>query len=217
MLSKIVRFLRPAFVLLAVFIVLGCAIAAFQVSRTLQQLTIVETARDEWQRPADIIGALNLKPNSTVVDLGCGSGYFALKLSSAVNSGGTVLAIDIRRIPLAFLWFSSALRGQRNVRLTLADPDNSHLPQNAVNSVLIANTYHELDNPSAVLTQIFHSLIPGGRLVIADPTQTERGKLSTNAVESELRIRGFEMLSRDDQFLNQPGRRTWSLIVARKP
>lgn len=97
MLKRIVRSLRPALVLLAVFLVLGFAMIAYQGVRTLQQLTAVEAERDQWQRPSDIIYALDPRTGNTVVDLGCGSGYFALKLSSVVGPEGTVLAEEIRR------------------------------------------------------------------------------------------------------------------------
>jgi ubiquinone/menaquinone biosynthesis C-methylase UbiE len=149
MLARIVRFLRPVLVLLTVIIVLGVGITAYQVVRTVQQLTIVEAERDRWQRPNDIIHELNLNRNSTVVDLGCGSGYFALRLSRVVNSGGSVLAVDIRRLPLTFLWIRAVIHGAHNVRTILGDPEDSHLPPRGVNAVLIANTYHELDNPKA--------------------------------------------------------------------
>jgi hypothetical protein len=47
--------------------------------------------------------------------------------------------------------------------------------------------------------------------------QTERAQLSLNSVETELRIGGFEIVNRNDQFLNQPARGAWWLIIARKP
>src|SRR5215831_13698937 len=102
MLKRIARSLRPAFVLLAVFITFGFAIIAYQTVRTLQQLTSIEADRDRWQRSAEIISALNLKQDSTVVDLGCGSGYFALKLSPVVDHGW-VYGVDIRQVSLRFL------------------------------------------------------------------------------------------------------------------
>jgi predicted methyltransferase len=217
MLNRIVSFLRPALVLLAVFLGVGFAMIAYQGVRTLQQLTAVEAERDEWQRPNDIIRALNLRRDSTVADLGCGSGYFALKLSAIVDSGGTVYAVDIRRLPLRVLWVRTLIRRQHNVRTVLGEPDNSRLPDSAVNAVLIANTYHELDNPASVLNQSFQSLVSGGRLVIVDPSKTEHGELSPNTVETELQSRGFEVVGREDHFLDQPGRGSWWLVVARKP
>src|SRR5262249_9176217 len=146
-----------------------------------------------------------------------GSGYFTLKLSQVVNSSGTVYAVDIRRLPLRFLWVRTLIRRQNNVRIVLGEPNDPHLPYSAVNAVLIANTYHELENPHAVLNQLFRSLVSGGVLVIVDPVHTERGEVSLTTVETELRTGGFQIISREDQFLNQPGRGAWWLITARKP
>ena len=48
--------------------------------------TVVEAQRDQWQRPTEVLGALALRDGATVVDLGSGAGYFALKLSPAVGA-----------------------------------------------------------------------------------------------------------------------------------
>ena len=216
MLKRIARSLRPTLGLLAVFITFGFAIIAYQAVRTLQQLTAIEAARNEWQRPSEIVSSMNLKPDSIVVDLGSGSGYFALKLSSVVGNGGSVYAVDIRPVSLRFLQLRALMRGGRNIRTVLGEPDNSHLPQKA-DAVLIANTYHELDHPDAILNQVFQSLVPGGRLVIVDPAKTEHGELSPIRVEDELRSHGFVVMSTENEFIHQPGGGPWWLIVARKP
>ena len=187
---------------------------AYQALNTLRRLDVVEAERDQWQRPSDIVRALDLRQGRTVVDLGCGSGYFTLKLSPAVGPGGTVYAVDIRRLPLAFLWLRTFLKAQHNVRTVLGEPDNPHLPAGKADAVLIVNTYHELENPALILNQISQSLVPGGRLVIADPMQTEHGELSSDVVEAELRRHGFSVLSRDENFINQPGNGAWWLIIA---
>jgi len=188
---------------------------AYQALNTLRSLDIIEAQRDQWQRSSEIVRALNLQQGSTVVDLGCGSGYFTLKLSPAVGSSGTVQAVDIRRLPLAFLWVRSFIKRRRNVRTVLGEPDNPHLPR-TVDAVLIANTYHELDTPGTILNQISRSLVSGGRLVVADPAQTEHGESASETVEAELRRHGFKIVSRDDDFILQPGRGPWWLIVASK-
>jgi SAM-dependent methyltransferase len=137
-----------------------------------------------------------------------------LKLSPAVGSGGTVYAVDIRRLRLAFLWVRSFTRRQRNVHTVVGEPDNPHLPK-AVDAVLIANTYHELDDAAAILNQISQSLVSGGRLVITDPAQTEHGRLAPDTVEAELRRQGFQIVGREQEFVDQP-MGPWWLIVASK-
>jgi ubiquinone/menaquinone biosynthesis C-methylase UbiE len=168
--------LRIALFLLSAIVILALLSTAYQAIQALTQLDVVERQRDQWQRPSDIVRLLDAKNRSVVADLGCGSGYFTLKLSPTVGAQGQVFAIDIRRLPLAFLRIRTLLRSQLNISLIHAQPDNPGLPAQAVDAVLIANTYHEFVHPNRILTALFHSLRPGGRLVVVD-----RGPASARA------------------------------------
>ncbi len=218
MLKRVGSVLRPALVLSGLFLLVGLSGIAYQGVRTLQRLTVVEADRDQWQRPADIIRPLNLKDGSTVVDFGSGAGYFTLKLSDAVGSKGEVLAVDLRRLSLLFLRVRSLLQGKHNIRIVVGDPDDPHLPAAAADSVLIANTYHELSSPQSIVRQISRSLRPGGRLVVVDrEVAAEEHQVSPGTVEADLRDEGFEIISRNDSFIKPPREDTWWLIVAAKP
>jgi predicted methyltransferase len=187
----------------------------------------MSSERDQWQRPDEIVQALNLRRGNVVVDLGSGAGYFALKLSVAVGKQGRVLAVDIRRLPLIFLWIRALLRNQHNVTVAHAQPEQPDLPAGVANGVLVANTYHEFHSPKSMVDQIFRSLAPGGRLVIVDRgPEAPTGKFDESeahhhvpvtSVEVELRQRGFEIVRREDRFINRSGSDRWWLIVARKP
>jgi predicted methyltransferase len=188
---------------------------------TLDRLTLVERERDTWQRAPSIIEQLNLRDGSRVVDLGCGAGYFALKLSAAVGASGKVQAVDILRLPLTFLWIRAYRAGFHNLEVVRGEPDDPHV-SGPVDAVLIANTYHELARPGVVLAHLRDALADGGRLVIADRIPVKDGPQSTNAehaidpaiVEAELRRDGFDIQSRQDHFLDQPEEGPWFLIVA---
>jgi ubiquinone/menaquinone biosynthesis C-methylase UbiE len=216
-LRALIRILRPALVLLAVFLLVGAAGLAFRGIRTLQTLTAVEAERDQWQRSADVIQALNLKPGNTVVDFGSGAGYFALKLSDVVGDRGSVIAIDLRRFSLLFLDLRAFLQGKRNIQIIIGEPDDPHLPEAKANSILIANTYHELSAPGPILGHLWKALLPGGRLVIVDRSEGSEHHVSPESVEMDLRNQGFDILSRDDSFIKRSGEDTWWLIVAAKP
>ena len=209
---------------LAIFFLLNTGYSALN---TISRLDQVEAERDQWQRPTEVLHALDLKPGDIVVDLGCGSGYFALRLSPLVGKGGRVLAEDIRRLPLVFLWFRTILKNERNITLIYGAVNDPHLPLQRVNEVLIANTYHELANSQAILAHARDSLESGGRLVVVDraPNPTETGasrlaehEISVEQVESELRRAQFEIVTRHNNFIDKdPDNESWWLIVARKP
>jgi predicted methyltransferase len=208
---------------LAVLFVLNAGYSALQ---TISRLNVVEAERDRWQRSPDIIEALDLKPGNVVVDLGCGSGYFTLKLSSPVGRSGRVVAEDIRRLPLMFLWVRAAQRGEHNVRIVVGEPTDPHLPTH-VNAVLILNTYHEFTDSHSILVHVGQSLIPTGRLVVVDRepklassavSETAEHEISAERVENELRQANFAIVSRQDHFIEHDSYgENWWLIVARKP
>jgi SAM-dependent methyltransferase len=218
MLRRLASFVRPALVLLAVFLVVGFAGIAYQGVRTLQTLNAVEADRDQWQRPADVIHALDLKDGSIVVDLGSGAGYFALKLSDALGGRGEVIAVDLRKVSLLFLRIRAFLQGKHNIRIIVGEPDDPHLASDTVDSVLIANTYHELTEPQSILRHVSGALRHRGHLVIVDRSEgDENHHISPEGVEADLRKEGFEITSRDGFFIHRPGEDFWWLIVATKP
>jgi ubiquinone/menaquinone biosynthesis C-methylase UbiE len=205
-------------------LILVASNVVYQGCDTLRRLDVVEAERDTWQRPAEILGALIVKPAAQVVDLGCGAGYFALKLSSLVGPHGKVMAVDIRAEPLVFLWLRAIQRSPRNITVSRAEPLDPHLAADSADAVLVANTYHELADPPSMLAHMFRALHRDGRVVIADraPTNAQDGgeashHVAPNIVAGALRQAGLAVIREDDHFTVDPGGEVWWLIVARKP
>jgi predicted methyltransferase len=199
---------------------------AYSALNTISRLNVVEAERDRWQRPSEVVQALDLRPGNVVVDLGCGAGYFALKLSGPIGDRGRVVAEDVRRLPLVFLWLRTVSRRESNVTLVHGALNDPRLPAR-VNSVLISNTYHEFADSHSILVRVYESLVQTGRLVIVDRTprpahgvNVEAGdhEISAGQVERELRDSNFEIVARQDHFIeSDPDHESWWLIVARKP
>lgn len=217
--AKLLVFLLAA---LAVLVLLRIAYSALE---TISSLKVIEAERDQWQRPSDVIRELALKPGNTIVDLGCGSGYFTLKLSPAVGDSGHVIAEDIRALPLAFLWVRTAGLRKHNVKVVLGDTTNPHLPR-GVDAVLISNTYHEFADAHSILAHVHEALVPGGQVVIIDrqpkpslgasPSEVEH-EISSEQVQTDLRQANFEVIKRDEHFIeHDPYGENWWLIVARQ-
>lgn len=205
----------------AVLILLGLG-TLYSFTNTLRRLDLIESERDQWQRPSDVLRALDLREGNTVADLGSGSGYFTLKLAPAVGKRGQVLAVDLRKLSLFFLWSRALLRGQRGVYVILGDEDDPRLPAGSVDAVLICNTYHEFSQPEVILKRVNQALRTGGRLVVVDraPQPSETHEVALSVVESALRQTGFEIVSHDDRFIgrqvNPQVDDLWWLVIARK-
>lgn len=219
---------RIAIFALFVFLVVPLLIVAYEAIQTLRELTTIELARDQWQRPPEILNALNLHEGNTVVDLGSGVGYFTLKLSPVVGDQGKVLAVDVLREPLVFLWIRALLHRRHNIHVILGTPNDPRLPSGTADAVLVLNTYHELTDPPAVLDALLRSLKPGGRLVVVDrgprsdtqlprDVEQERHELPPDAAANEIRHEGFEIVLQQDSFIDQSGDdQLWWLIIAQK-
>jgi predicted methyltransferase len=196
----------------------------WQAALTLARLEQVEQERDTWQRPRDIITALNLHSGEIVVDLGSGSGYFSMRLAPVVGPTGRVIAVDVLREPLAFLSIRRFLRRDWQIDVVRGRESDPRLTSAHVDAVLVVNTYHELVQPGATVTALQRALKAGGRLVVCDrrprdgpgpSPQAERANhtLSPNAAEAEITGAGFTLLHRDDAFIDRPGDQPWWLMV----
>ena len=51
--------------------------------------------RDAYQKPHEVLTALNLKPGEVIADIGAGSGYFTFRLAHLVGDKGKVYAVDV--------------------------------------------------------------------------------------------------------------------------
>jgi len=219
---------RLLLLLLSAIAIFSGVYVAYSGLDTLRTLAVVEAERDAWQRPSDVLRALDLKDGKIVVDLGSGAGYFTLKISPAVGSRGQVLAVDLRKTSLAFLWIRAVMRTPHNIHVVATEEANPHLPSGTVDAVLIANAYHEFRNPRAMIEHVFRSLRPGGRLVIVDrgprsgdfeasSNSTQSHEIRMEAAEEVLRSGGFEIFQRENPFIDRPGDDPWWMLAARKP
>jgi ubiquinone/menaquinone biosynthesis C-methylase UbiE len=228
---------RVALFFVLVVITVAALFLIYQLIQTLNQLNLAEGERDRWQRPDDVIESLKLKDGNVVADLGCGVGYFSLKLAPKVAEHGSVLAEDILSESLTFLWIRAFLQHQSNIRVIHGNLDDPRLPKEGVDAVLIANSYHEFTNSLAILDHTFRALRSDGRLVVLDrgprsyhgesrEIQMQQYQIAASIAEGEIRQRGFEVISRDDRFIDRPAAErpgdrpddhVWWLIVARKP
>jgi ubiquinone/menaquinone biosynthesis C-methylase UbiE len=124
--------------------------------------------RDAYQKPAEVVGALGLKPGETVADVGAGSGYFSLRLAQAVAPGGRVFAVDVSPEMIVHLNRRVRDAGIANVQTVLSAPDDPLLPDAAVDVFFICDTWHHIDEQGKYLGLMKRMLRPGGRVVMID-------------------------------------------------
>ena len=189
-----------------------------------------EESRAKAIRLAEIVDALAISPGSHVADIGAGEGFFTARLAKRVGPGGHVFAIDIddkHAIPkLKELVKKESLE---NVSVILSEPGDPKLPTDGLDAALMVIVYHEVEPYKQMLDHVFGALKPGGRFVIVDnmphktrsrprADQMKNHVLSPELTEAELKAAGFEITSRQDDFVDRPDEEDakW-MIVSRRP
>ena len=122
------------------------------------------------QNPATIMGDyVNL--GDTVVDLGCGGGYFAVALAEMVGENGRVIAMDVQTEMLNITRGYAAKKGV-TYRITLhkCEPDDIGLPGEKVDFALAFYAVHEVPDRKAFFDQVAALLKPEARFLVIEPT-----------------------------------------------
>jgi predicted methyltransferase len=126
-----------------------------------------DPARDAWQRPDDVLRALELAPTMTVADVGAGTGYFTVRLARAVPAG-EVIATDIEPDMVRFVDERARREQLTNVRAVRATRTTSGLAPQSVDRILIVDVWHHLDDRVGYARDLSAALRPGGKLFIVD-------------------------------------------------
>ena len=164
-----------------------------------------DPARDEWQKPADLVKALAIRPGMAVADLGAGTGYLSRHLSAAVGPDGTVFAAEPEPKLLAYLRERAEREKTANVVPVLASLDDPRLPPRSVDLVLVVDTFHHIDHRVAYFRALRRVLRSGGRVAIVDWHKRPlpvgpppEHKLDRDQVVDEMRAAGYALAAEPD-------------------
>ncbi|MFH1755757.1 MAG: class I SAM-dependent methyltransferase [Candidatus Latescibacterota bacterium] len=126
--------------------------------------------RDAYQKPDEVVSALNLKDGDVVADIGAGSGYFTFRLAQHVGEKGRVYAVDIGPDMIDHIKQRIHNLGVKNVVTVLSHPDDPLLPKSSVDVLFFCEVWHhiEIENQTQNLTHMPQILKQGGRVVMVD-------------------------------------------------
>ncbi len=150
--------------------VAGSANSGYQTEQQRKAVAngLADPARDEKQKPGELIRAMGLQPGMTVADVGTGIGYMLPFLSRRVGPTGKVIAEDIFDDFLESAKQRAENQKLENVTFVKGTETDPKLPEGAVDVVLALDVYHHFDYPQKMLAAIHQALKPGGRLVVVE-------------------------------------------------
>jgi ubiquinone/menaquinone biosynthesis C-methylase UbiE len=118
--------------------------------------------------PKQILGPF-VRPGNTVLDVGCGMGYFSLGLAELVGEQGKVIAADLQPQMLAGLLRRARRAGlESRIQLQPTTPEVIGVAE-AVDFALAFWMVHEVRQRGRFLREIYDVLKPSGKFLIVEP------------------------------------------------
>jgi arsenite methyltransferase len=163
--------------------------------------------RDAYQKPHEVITALDLKPGEVIADIGAGTGYFSFRFARHVGASGRIFAVDIS--PEMVVHMNRLIReyNLKNVQTMLAAPDDPLLPDASIDRIFICDTWHHINGHAAYLAILRKILKPDGQIVMIDfkKEKTPVGpppemRISREDLVEEMETNGF-LLAKEQTFL----------------
>ncbi len=129
---------------------------------------LVRPEREQEESVKESYDQLGISPGMTVVDLGCGNGFWTLPIAKDVGAAGSVLAVDIQPEMLVQLRQRAMRENVENIEPIRGEVDDPRLPEGTVDMVLLVDVYHEFSHPQSMLWSIRRSLKPSGVVALLE-------------------------------------------------
>ncbi len=127
-----------------------------------------DPGREEWQKPAEVVAALQLKPGDAVADIGAGTGYFTRHFARSVGPRGKAIGLDIEQSMVDYMKQDAQRLHLENYHARVVKKDDPELTPASFDLVFLCNTYHHIENRASYFEKIRKAIKKDGRLVIVD-------------------------------------------------
>lgn len=168
---------------------------------------------DNWvrrwlQNPRKIL-APYVSKGMTVLDMGCGPGFFSLEMANMVGLSGEVIAVDLQEGMLNKVRRKiEGARLETRVALHQCQSDSIGVT-NLVDFVLAFYMVHEVPNPEALFRELRSILKPNGKMLIVEP-KIHVSQKAFEVMLNQLAGMGFEVLEQPMVFFSR------SVVVSAK-
>ena len=160
--------------------------------------------RDELQQPELVLETLDIRPGSTVADIGAGGGYFTFRIANQVGQDGRVYAVDIDTVCVRALRETAMELGADNVVSSLCTPSDPELPKGVFDLILLVDTLDSHMLVADYLTRLREYLGANGRVaVIIGRDDLNSDSIPAGDMERYAAESGYDIVERPDFLVYQ--------------
>ena len=161
--------------------------------------------RDAYQRPDQIMDALQIGEDSVVADLGAGGGWFTVRLARRVRGkGGRVYAEDVQQPMIDAIKRRITREGLTNVHTVVGTQVDPKLPPSSLDAALMVDAYHEFEQPVTLLRALARAMKPTGLIGIVNykrdgggPGPPMEARVDPEQVIADAQAAGLELRKRE--------------------
>lgn len=135
-------------------------------AKTVEFLDRLYRTADIRRRRALVMDALAPAEGGSVLDVGCGPGFYVSEVAERVGPEGSVTGVD--QSPASLAAAAERNAGRPNVSFSEGDATALPVPDGAFDAALSVQVYEYVPDTLAGLREIHRALRPGGRVVLWD-------------------------------------------------
>ena len=142
------------------------------------------------RNPYKILEKAGLKPGQTVLEVGCGPGFFTLPAAKIVGKKGKVYAVDTHPMAIERVQNKIDKAGIKNVSLIHGNASDTGLSEESIDLAFMFGLPYIQGGLDSLLTELNRICNPGAKLVF----QKSRG--SEKEIILDFEKKGFEYLEK---------------------
>lgn len=149
----------------------------FNFDLSIAQLNNTSYNRCMFANPKDILEQVGISAGATVVDLGCGSGHYAMLAAKMVTQGetegteGKVYAIDVQKELLDRLQNEAKREHINNIHVVWGNFEKlngTKLSDSTADVVIISNVLFQIEDRVSFVKEVSRITKSGGRILVID-------------------------------------------------
>jgi ubiquinone/menaquinone biosynthesis C-methylase UbiE len=124
--------------------------------------------RQEAVQPLAMLQRAGVHAGETILDWGCGAGFFAMPAARLVGESGRVVAVDVQPEMATATHKAAEAAGLKNIEIKTAEEYELPAGLPDFDWVFLAYVLHEVHEPHRLWELAHQALKPGGRVLVVE-------------------------------------------------